>query len=439
MFENMLSAGNVNFILVFLEGILSFFSPCVLPLIPIYITYLAGNGKQVDEAGNITYKRKAVFLNTILFVIGISFAFFILGMSFSALGTFFKENKEIFTKIAGIIIILMGVIQLGIFKIPFFQKEHKIHAKIDLKKMNPIVAFVMGFTFSFAWTPCIGPALASVLVLASSSTSIAYGNFLVFIYAIGFVIPFLLLGLFTTKILNFLKTKQKVLQYTIKISAVILMIIGIMTVTGMVEGISNYLTKITNNKQVENVVENQTSNNNTNVEQTNENTSTNVTEEKEQNTEESKNMALDFTLVDQNGVTHKIADYRGKVVFLNFWATWCPPCQREMPHIEELYKEYGYNQKDVVILGVTNPKSKEYPYAQDESKETIIQFLKEKQYTFPTVFDTTGEVLDFYYINSFPTTFMINKEGEIFGYVNGMMDKKTMQSIITQTLENKKK
>ena len=104
-----------------------------------------------------------------------------------------------------------------------------------------------------------------------------------------------------------------------------------------------------------------------------------------------------------------------------------------------MYKEYGYNQKDVVILGVTNPKSKEYPYAQDESKETIIQFLKEKQYTFPTVFDTTGEVLDFYYINSFPTTFMINKEGEIFGYVNGMMDKKTMQSIITQTLENKKK
>ena len=167
---------NLNFIFVFLEGMLSFLSPCVLPLLPVYISYLAGNGKEIDEQGNIKYQRKKVFINTILFVLGISFAFFILGMSFSAIGTFFRQYQQTFTIIAGIFIILMGLVQLGAFKISFLEKEHKIQTKNNLKKMTPILAFILGFTFSFAWTPCIGPALASVLMLASSSESIWQGN-----------------------------------------------------------------------------------------------------------------------------------------------------------------------------------------------------------------------------------------------------------------------
>lgn len=90
---------NLNYLFVFLEGMLSFLSPCVLPLLPVYITYLAGNGKEVDEKGNIKYIRKKVFVNTVLFVLGISFAFFILGMSFSALGAFFNEYRQAFTRI----------------------------------------------------------------------------------------------------------------------------------------------------------------------------------------------------------------------------------------------------------------------------------------------------------------------------------------------------
>ena len=99
---------NLNYLFVFLEGMLSFLSPCVLPLLPVYISYLAGNGKEVDESGNIRYIRKKVFANTILFVLGISFAFFILGMSFSAIGTFFQEYKQVFTDIAGVFIIVLN-------------------------------------------------------------------------------------------------------------------------------------------------------------------------------------------------------------------------------------------------------------------------------------------------------------------------------------------
>ena len=239
--------GHINYIFVFLEGMLSFLSPCVLPLLPVYISYLAGNGKEVDENGNIKYIRKKVFLNTILFVLGISFAFFILGMSFSAIGAFFQENRQVFTTIAGVFIILMGLVQLGVVKFTFLEKEYKIKTKNNIKKMTPLLAFVFGFTFSFAWTPCIGPALASVLMLASSSESILQGNLLVLVYTIGFAIPFLLVGFFTTELLNFLKKHQKILKYTIKISAVILIIIGILTLTGTYERMAAYFNQISNN------------------------------------------------------------------------------------------------------------------------------------------------------------------------------------------------
>lgn len=427
MFENMLSTENVNFVLVFLEGILSFLSPCVLPLIPIYISYLAGNGKKEID-GKITYERKTVLINTILFVFGISFAFFLLGMSFSAIGSFFKQYQDVFTKVAGIIIIFMGILQLGIFKIEFFQKEHKINSKISMKKMGPFMAFIMGFTFSFAWTPCVGPALASVLMLASSSTNMFYGNLLMLVYSLGFIIPFILLGLFTTQILNFIKNKQKLLQYTIKISAIILIIAGILTLTGAIENFNAFVNGIGDKtNQTEN-----TQGTEEQIDDENEISENQIEDEEVQNS--NKIMAMDFSLIDQYGKKHQMSDYRGKVVFLNFWATWCPPCQKEMPEIEELYKEYGSNKEEVIILGITNPKSKLYPYAQDKTQEEITQFIKKKNYTFPTVFDLKGEVFDFYYINSFPTTFMINKEGEVFGYVNGMMEKKEMKNIIEQTL-----
>ena len=167
--NNLLIGNSVNFILVFLEGILSFFSPCVLPLIPIYISYLAGEAKEEKEDGTIVYKRKTVLLHTIFFVLGISFAFFLLGMTFSGLGQFLNKEKDLISKIGGILIIILGLFQLGIFKFEFLNREYKVEdKKVEAakkkRKMTPFVAFIMGFTFSFAWTPCVGPMLSSVLI-----------------------------------------------------------------------------------------------------------------------------------------------------------------------------------------------------------------------------------------------------------------------------------
>lgn len=418
---------NVNFILVFLEGILSFFSPCVLPLIPVYMGYLAGNTKKVnEETGEIIYPRKTVFINTILFILGISFAFFLLGMSFSALGSFFESNKEIIMRISGGIIIILGLIQLGIFKIAFFQKEHRIKTKINLQKMNPIIAFVLGFTFSFAWTPCIGPTLASVLLLASSNANVWAGNLLVLVYTLGFVIPFLLLGIFTTAVLNFIKRKQTLFQYVIKIAAVVLILMGILALTGGINGINKFFSTLgnteennTNNEVIENVTKEESKK------------EENQIQEPEEKREEQSEQ--DFILKDQYGNTHQLSDYKGKVVFLNFWTTWCTYCKKEMPEIQKLYEEYGKNEKDVIILGVANPASKMYPKGADVSQEEIESFLKKGGYTYPVVFDKTGKVFGKYGVEAFPTSFMIDKEGELHTYVQGALPEGKLKDFIENT------
>ena len=175
MIFNVISGGNASFVLVFIEGLISFFSPCIIPLLPVYMSYLAGNAKE-EKDGTVHYKRKMVFLHTVFFVSGISIAFFALGMAFTALGGFFSRYQVIFTRIGGIIIIILGLFQLGIFELKFLQKERRLNTKIIEKKMNPLVAFVTGFTFSFAWTPCIGPMLSSVLIMASSAKDALVGN-----------------------------------------------------------------------------------------------------------------------------------------------------------------------------------------------------------------------------------------------------------------------
>lgn len=420
--EALVSTDHISFLLVLLEGILSFFSPCVIPLIPVYMSYLAGNTEDTDENGNIVYNRKKVFFHTVCFVLGISFAFFILGMSFTAIGTFFQSNKLLFTRLAGILIIVLGLFQLGIFDLKFLNRERKFHLNLINRNVNPLVAFAMGFTFSFAWTPCVGPALSSVLILASSAGSAFLGNLLVLVYAMGFVIPFLFLGLFTTQVLNFLDRQKKLLKYTVKAGGLILVLIGIMTFTGWINRISGYLNTydspdIPQNQEQQETVEK-------------------PSDESNQHRDQTLTPAIDFTLVDQYGNEHTLSDYKGKVVFLNFWATWCPPCQKEMPDIEALYQEYNQNQGDVIFLGVASPRSENNPNTREIDKEGVIEFLEENQLTFPVVFDESGEVFYQYGISALPTTFMINKDGNVYGYAPGMLTKEIMKNIINQTLES---
>lgn len=202
---------------LFTEGLLSFFSPCVLPILPIYVGILAGN---TDD--NWQSRQKKVLVNTLFFVLGISLTFFLLTFATSYLSHYFLQHSRFLQGLSALMILIFGLFQLGLVKIPAFFKEisakHKVYQ--SGQKMTPFLALIMGFAFSFSWTPCIGPILASVFLYASSQGWIS--SALVATYCLGFILPFVLLAFFSQKMLVLFKVSQKCLRYTKLLSGVLL-------------------------------------------------------------------------------------------------------------------------------------------------------------------------------------------------------------------------
>ena len=294
----------------------------------------------------------------------------------------------------------MGLFYLGIIKLDLLNREKRLN--VNYKTMSPVSAFVLGFTFSFGWTPCIGPILASVLVMASTSDNLFASNLLIAIYTLGFILPFIIASIFYGKLFKKFDSVKKYMNEIKKISGIFIIIAGIVM---LANGAINV------NKQVSIKNENQTEN------------SENVNENNKE--DNGKILPIDFTLYDQYGKEHTLSEYKGKTIFLNFWATWCPPCREEMPYIDELYEEYNKNQDDVVILGVASPN-----LGREGSEDDVKKFLSENYYKFPVVFDEGGPMIIEYGISAFPSTLIIDKEGFVSKYIPGAMDKETMKSLI---------
>ena len=442
---------SISAVTVFLQGLLSFFSPCVLPLLPLYIGYLSGGTAVKGEDGKIHYKQSKVLVHTLFFVAGVSFAFFLLGLGVSAVGGFFHSNQAMFARVGGILVMLFGLYQLGIFGTSsVLGREHRLPFQLDRLAMSPVTALLMGFTFSFAWTPCVGPALTSVLLMAASAATRSQGFGLIGVYTLGFVLPFLFVGLFTTRLLELFRKYRGVVRYTVKIGGILMVLMGILMFTGKMNDVTGYLSRIsgtqvprTERMEEGTVAEKAEADNE--GESTESGTggpeSTAASEEASGETAPAETAAdarpvipaVDFELEDQYGNIHRLEDYRGKTIFLNFWATWCPPCKAEMPDIQKLYEKSSTEGEDaVIVLGVAAPNM-----GQEGSEEEIAAFMEEKGYTYPVLMDTEGELFASYGIMSFPTTFMIDRDGNVFGYVSGMLSADMMDSIVRQTLDGK--
>ena len=409
------------------------------------------------------YERSKVMLHTLCFVIGVSFAFFLLGLGFSTLGTFFKSNQLLFARVGGILVVLFGFYQLGFFgKSGAMGKEHRLPFKLDMLAMSPITALIMGFTFSFAWTPCVGPALASVLLMAASASTKALAFGLIGVYTLGFVLPFLAVGLFTTSLLEFFKTHGNVVKYTVKVGGILMIFMGLLMFTGRMNAVTGYLSRFQTQSSVQGSkepgeggdktpamtagTEPESADSESGAEtEATEADKANAPEETAGDGEEGADQAeagaqevlpaIDFTLKDQYGNTHSLSDYKGKTIFLNFWATWCPPCRAEMPDIQKIYETYDTEGDDaLIVLGVAGPG-----YGNEKSEEGIKEFLDENGYTYPVLMDTTGELFSAYGIYSYPTTFMIDRDGNVFGYASGQLNEDMMKNIIEQTMEGKRR
>lgn len=442
-----LDAG-VSALTVFLQGILSFFSPCVLPLLPLYIGYLSGGTGVRDADGKMQYQQGKVMLHTLFFVIGISFAFVLLGLGVSAVGSFFRDNQTVFTATGGILVILFGLYQMGAFGTSaLLARERRLPFRVDKLAMSPAAALLMGFTFSFAWTPCVGPALASVLLMAASAGTRAAGMALIGVYTLGFVLPFLAVGIFTTSLLGFFKQHMRMVRYTVKAGGLLMILMGVLMVSGKMNAVTGYLAGLSTRQTTEAEVPDGTAAAADSGAETPDGTVHTVQDgSKTQGNPETADStaasdaataderptipAPDFSLKDQYGNTHTLSDYKGKTVFLNFWATWCPPCRAEMPDIQKLYESYSQEGENaLIVLGVAGPLM-----GQEKSEEEIAAFLEENGYTYPVLMDTEGELFSQYGIYAFPTTFMIDREGNVFGYLSGQMNYEMMENIVGQTM-----
>ncbi len=219
--------------LAFVAGVLSFLSPCVLPLVPSYLAYISGSASQPDRDRFLTLR------NSLLFILGFSLIFIALGASASVLGSLLRSYKGWLNIAGGILIIAFGLVMLGIFKLPFLYRDTRTQFKGDSK--TPWGAVFLGMAFAAGWTPCIGPILGGILTLAGASDTLAQGILLLAMYALGLGLPFFIAALAIERFMAFSKIFRDYLPWVERIAGSLLIIAGILMLTGLYTSLNTYL------------------------------------------------------------------------------------------------------------------------------------------------------------------------------------------------------
>ena len=225
-----------EYLIAFGAGLISFLSPCVLPLIPGYVSYISGQSLQ-----EILESKKTNFFPLVLFCLGFSTVFVILGASASFLGQALLQNSEILRIIAGIIIIIFSFQLLGIINISYLNFEKRFDAK---ESRNILFPYIIGLAFGFGWTPCIGPILGSILAIASIEETLTRAIILLIFYSLGLAIPFVLSGYLIQKFLLFSKSFRKNINLISKIGGITLLVTGILILTNQLQAIGFYIIKV---------------------------------------------------------------------------------------------------------------------------------------------------------------------------------------------------
>jgi cytochrome c-type biogenesis protein len=225
----MLELSSIGVLTAFAAGAISFLSPCVLPLVPAYVSYVAGASLNGPEDPSTTAKLPALGLS-LFFVLGFSTVFVILGASATALGQLLLQYRYETNIVGGVIVIAFGLFMMGLLRLPWFQRELRFHTTIPGGR--PLGAYVLGLAFAFGWTPCIGPVLATVLTLAANEASLGAGVRLLFVYSLGLGIPFILAAVAIRPFLSFLNRFRKYLGRVEMVMGLLLVATGVLILTG---------------------------------------------------------------------------------------------------------------------------------------------------------------------------------------------------------------
>jgi cytochrome c-type biogenesis protein len=235
-----LAVADISYLSALGAGALSFLSPCVLPLVPPYLCYMAGVSveefRNPEAAGVGTASRRAVLLASLFFTLGFATVFVALGASATSIGMLLRTNLDILSQIGGVIIILMGLNFLGVIRIPFLAREARFHGGGQPATLTG--AYVMGLAFAFGWTPCIGPILGAILAVAASQQTVGQGASLLGIYSLGLAIPFWLAATFSGAFMGFLARFRRHLGLMEKIIGALLVLTGLAFIFGYVSDIA---------------------------------------------------------------------------------------------------------------------------------------------------------------------------------------------------------
>lgn len=391
----------INFYAAFLGGIASFLAPCVLPLIPGLLAYLAGS--TLDEAEG---KRKEIFLNTVCFVLGFSIVFAALGALLNGvLNSVAYEVQNWLARIGGVIIVIFGLYLMRVIKFRFLDRDHKFQVKRKFSSRY-VTSFMFGLAFAAGWTPCVGPVLGSLLALATNSPGSAF--LLLLTYALGLGLPFLVVGLFTAQASDFFTRHAKGLSYANVVFGLLLVVLGGLIFTqklnllGNFEFLNRQLLKESNAEAPKKVSESACLT-----------PDLNLPSPESFITKEAKDgkyiKAPEISSPDGfiNTQSIKLGNLIGKkVVLVDFWTYSCINCQRTTPCLNAWYKEY--KDKGLEIVGIHTPEF-EFEKNYQNVKKAVEQFgIK-----FPVVLDNDFSTWQAYGNRFWPRKYLIDIDGRI--------------------------
>ncbi|MDL2226345.1 redoxin family protein [Deltaproteobacteria bacterium OttesenSCG-928-M10] len=350
---------------VFGAGLISFFSPCVLPLMPVYLGYLSGGSDLSRPSG------RASLFKALAFTAGLSVSFFILGFGAGALGHLI--NSRVFFIVCGLVVIIFGLHQTGLISLPALTRDKRLSVNFSPEK-GLIGAFALGFFFSFGWTPCVGPVLGAVLGLTSQQGGALTGGWLLLVYSLGLSLPFVAVALGSG---YFMAKLKKVYPHFKKIrilgGVLIILMGGWMIYSQWAAPAPASPAQSTTVSTVGRLSES----------------------------------AYKRTLTDIDGRTLSLAEFRGKNVYVKFWGTWCPMCLAGLDDFKAL-SEQAKDSSDLAVISIVNPGING-----EMNKDDFVAWAKAQELGFPIYFDESGLLNRELGLRAYPAAIYLDHNGVI--------------------------
>ena len=399
-----MEGSNITIGIAFLAGILSFLSPCVLPLVPGYVSLMSGVSiDRLKEGGSASRARSAVIINSLAFNAGLSVIFLALGATAGLVGATILNNVWV-RIIGGVIIIAFGLQLIGLLKISALYKDTRFFS--DDKPRGMAGSFTLGIAFAAGWTPCIGPILGGIIGLAATSGGWRNGLLLSAFYSAGLSIPFLLTGLGINQFLGFYGKFRRHLHKVEVVSGVILIVVGLLVASGFSTLLaSSTLASILPNAESWLKV----------------NPGAPVTTVAPEN-RASFPLAPTVELKTLEGKSFQLGELRGRVVLLNFWATWCIPCRSEIPELNIMHRDLA--ARGLSVVGVSTY----------DGADGVRDFWKDIKQDYQVLLGDQSVESQFA-VSALPTTFILDREGRIRAKIIGERRRDSFEAAVKPLLE----